>query len=455
MKRFLLVVSFFLVSVSSFGGDLVGSWRGDMRVGMSKLSMIINISDSLGVLKATMDVPIQGVKGDKINLIELKGDSLIFALTSLRVKYSGKIDSDSIVGNFTQRGMSFSLTFKRVAKGEDAYRKPQDPKKPYPYIYEDVTFKNRASNITLSGTLTYPHEGSNFPIVVLVSGSGPQNRDESLLGHRPFLVLSDYLTRRGIAVLRYDDRGVGQSEGIYNIATLSEFASDAASAIDYVYNRCEFDKKRVGILGHSEGGTIAFNLAAREGSKLNFIVSMAGMAVHGDTLMRSQRVAILNKMGYTEEFIQKNEEMIAQAKLFIKRHGRVGNQTSLDSLAMEFLPDSINSDKQFKSVFMTGVRQLSSPEIYSLMNCDPAAWLSKIECPVLALNGEKDLQVLADLNLENLKRLVNANLTIKRYSNLNHLFQNCTTGLPVEYGQIDETISEEVLNDIASWILTN
>jgi fermentation-respiration switch protein FrsA (DUF1100 family) len=330
----------------------------------------------------------------------------------------------------------------------------QDPQPPYPYHSEDLRFENQAAGITLAGTLTVPEEGERFPAAVLVSGSGPQNRDEEIFGHKPFLVLSDYLTRNGIAVLRYDDRGVSESGENYSTTTLYDFASDAAAAVNYLKTRKEINPEKIGIIGHSQGGTIAFMLAGEENSDLAYIVSMAGMAIPGDSLMRMQRYLIATTMGMSDEMIAKNEAYIDIASNIINKYPQDSILQNTDRIIIESLPDSLKGFESIAAVvgIRTGIRQLMSPELKSLMNYNPSGVLTKIKCPVLALNGEKDLQVPADINLDRIEALVKGPVTIKKYPDLNHLFQHCITGLPYEYTDLKETISPKVLDDIASWI---
>ncbi|MDR3180870.1 MAG: alpha/beta hydrolase [Prevotellaceae bacterium] len=346
-------------------------------------------------------------------------------------------------------------------------KRPQDPQSPYPYHSEDVKFVNEKAGITLAGTLTFPKEGKDFPAVVLISGSGPQNRNEEItvLNHRPFLVLSDYLTRNGIAVLRYDDRGVAESGGDYKTATLDDFASDALSAVDYLKTRPEVNPAKIGLLGHSEGGTIAFMLAG-DHPEIAYIVSMAGMAVNGDSLLRAQRYLIARAHGASDGAIAVNELLIDRVTALTGHHTTAYVMAHVDSLTthllnteeelitrlLAMLPDSSVSREVFRATCKTGIMQVAMPEYRTLQKCDPSGALTKIHCPVFALNGEKDLQVPADMNLDHIRALVKSALKTKKYPGLNHLFQHAETGSPNEYKVIEETISPEVLEDIAAWI---
>ncbi|MCL1934011.1 MAG: alpha/beta hydrolase, partial [Candidatus Azobacteroides sp.] len=259
-------------------------------------------------------------------------------------------------------------------------------------------------------------------------------------------------TRNGIAVLRYDDRGVAESGGKYATANLDDFAADALAAVNYLKTRKEINPKKIGIIGHSEGGTIAFMLASDKNNNLAYIVSMAGMAIPGDSLLRMQRYLTANKMGASDAQIEQNEMLMDIINSIVNKYPDDFILQNTDKLYDEAVPDSLKENGVIKNSFQQWVRQMMQPEMKSLMNCNPSNALIKIKCPVLALDGEKDLQVPPDVNLNRVKALVKSSVTIKKYPDLNHLFQHCTTGLPTEYGNIEETISPEVLSDIAVWI---
>jgi pimeloyl-ACP methyl ester carboxylesterase len=450
MKQIIILSISLLSAFSAFSQDITGSWYGMLE--MAKLPLVLNISENGGVYSATMDSPNQGAKGIPVSAVNFADKKLTFSIEKLGVEYEGHWQTDSIVGTFKQNGMNLPLVLKQTKEALAPVIRPQNPKPPFPYNSEDVRFENKAAGITLAGTLTLPKEGKKFPVAVLVTGSGPQNRNEELSGHKPFLVLSDYLTRNGIAVLRYDDRGVAESGGNYAAATLDNFASDAAAAVNYLKTRKEINPKRIGVIGHSEGGMIAFMLAGEKNSGLAYIVSMAGMAIPGDSLLRMQRYLLSHAMGISDEDIEKTQS-------FMDIVNEVSNKYSADSFAQnmntitdEALPDSLRGNEPVRAAFQQSVKQMMAPEMKSILNFDPSGALTKIKCPVLALNGEKDLQVPPDINLNRIKALVKSPVTIKKYPGLNHLFQHCTTGLHTEYGNIEETLSPEVLSDIAGWI---
>ena len=413
MKKFFLITTLFVLTTLVAGAQvqpttaLLGSWTGKLRVMSISLTLVLHLEQADGYVIATLDSPDQGGKGLPCYKEFLSDDSVAVRLDMIGATYSARLKDGQLVGTFTQRGMTFPLV---MDKGEEVLRRPQTPAQPYPYRTEEVTFRNEADSATLCGTLTYPlgfetMKKRSVPVVVMVTGSGQQNRDEELFDHKPFLVIADYLARHGIASLRYDDRATGASVGgdVTN-ATTEVFMRDAAAAIAYLRHLKLFGK--VGCLGHSEGGSIAFMLAARK--KTDFIVSLAGPGVKGDTLL----VAQLKKSGMS-------------ATLTVEQYRR---QQAI----------------------------LQSPWLRWFIDYDPSGDISQTRCPVLALNGNRDCQVIASQNLTAIRRLLpqsKKNL-VKEYPSLNHLFQHCTTGLLTEYRQIEETIAPEVLDDIAGWIHT-
>ena len=389
---------------------LQGSWSGKLKAGVASLTVVLHLEQADGYVKVTLDSPDQGVKGIPTYKEYLTDDSLAVKMEQLNATYRARLKDGKLDGTFSQMGMSFPLVLER---GVPEVKRPQMPKPPYPYETEEVTFVNKADSATLAGTLTWPvgydKQAKQKPIVVLfVSGSGQQNRDEELMNHKPFLVIADYLARQGIATLRYDDRATGKSVGgdVKN-ATSEDFARDAAAGLDYLRNRKAFSK--VGILGHSEGGTIAFMLGGQK--KVDFIVSLAGPTVKGDTLLAAQSNRIFSLSGQPANMtVEKYRQTTAAMKM---------------------------------------------PWIDWFNDYDPSDNIRKTHCPVFALNGDRDCQVISSLCLPALRQLLppSKKHLIKEYPGLNHLFQHCTTGLPTEYSQIEETISEEVLKDIAQWLM--
>ncbi len=388
---------------------LEGSWSGKLKVGAMSLTLVLHLEQAEGYVKASLDSPDQGAKGISAYKEYLSDDSVAIKVESIGATYRAKLKDGKLDGTFSQSGMTFPL---ELTKGVTEVKRPQEPKAPYPYETEEVTFKNEKDGATLAGTLTWPvgydKNAKKKPMVLLfVSGSGQQNRDEELMNHKPFLVIADYLARNGIATLRYDDRATGKSTGgdVKN-ATSEDFARDADAGLNFLRNKKAFSK--VGILGHSEGGTIAFMLGAQK--KVDFIVSLAGPSIKGDTLLAAQSNRILSFSG---------------------------------------MPANVTVEKYRQTASTAKI-----PWLDWFTNYDPTDNIRQTRCPVFALNGNYDCQVISSLCLPAFQKLLppsKKNL-IKEYPGLNHLFQHSTTGLPTEYGSIEETISPEVLSDIVAWM---
>lgn len=338
--------------------------------------------------------------------------------------------------------------------GQSKIRRSQEPQAPYPYQSEDVVFENKSANIKLAGTFTYPENSSDFPAVVLITGSGAQDRNEEIAGHKPFFVIADHLTQNGIAVLRFDDRGVGKSEGDFSKATTRDLATDAKAAFDYLKTKSGVNTDKIGLLGHSEGGTIAFMLAANN-KDIAYIISLAGGAIKGDSLLYMQRRMIADANA-TSSIVFKNNEDI------VKKMGEIVNQYSPDTIIQNadkfinpLLPPYMRGNAELRKQMSAQLAAYASPWMQYYLKYDPTSDLNKIQCPVFALNGDVDVQVNADANLGAIKKYVKGKVTTKKYIDLNHLFQYSKTGfgLPEEYESLDETISTKVLDDISDWIL--
>jgi len=350
---------------------------------------------------------------------------------------------------------------KRVDKLPDM-RRPQEPRAPYPYREEEVAYDNKPGRSRLAGTLTLPKSGGPFPAVLLITGSGQQDRNESLLGHKPFLVLADYLTRRGVAVLRVDDRGVGGSTGEVFRATSEDFAGDALAGVAYLKGRKDIDGRRIGLIGHSEGGIIAPMCAIRS-KDVAFIVLMAGPGVRGDRILRAQSALILKAMGGTPQQVKQNSANLDRIMKIVmtekddkKAQFKLREAAAKDpDLAQGTSPQAGGHNKQ---ALEAQVKMMLSPWFRYFLSYDPAPTLRKVRCPVLAVNGEKDLQVPARENLQAvaaaLKAGGNANVTTKELRGLNHLFQKCATGAPSEYATIPETINTGALKTIGDWVVS-
>jgi uncharacterized protein len=467
-KCYLSLLVFVLLSSLSIANqnisgkkNIVGSWLGKLSSGGIELRVIFNLSvvenDSL---VATLDSPDQGAKNIKLGQVSLSGESLRIAAPAIMGEYNGTIKNDSLIqGIWKQGGNTMPLDLAKLKTAFSLIR-PQEPIPPFPYTSEDVTFTNNKFNIKLAGTLTVPHGKGPFKAVIMITGSGAQNRNEELMGHKPFLIIADYLSRNGIAVLRYDDRGIGGSQGNYPDATSADLATDAEAAYNFLRNNPKINKKEIGLIGHSEGGLIAPIIAASN-TDIGFIVSLAGPGVTGQQIMVRQTEDIGRLSGMKENAIK--ESVDVNKRLYaVLRKEKDNNKAEKKVLALysEILKKKKTPDAQVEKEIIQ-LKQRFGARTYTwfryFLTTDPARFWKKVECPVLALNGEKDLQVAAHENLPAIEKALHSggNESVKSVSlpGLNHLFQHCTTGLPAEYGTIEETFSPEVLKIISDWIL--
>jgi uncharacterized protein len=447
--------------VSAFKTILPGSWLGTINSGAIELRIIFNLSlagkDSL---IATLDSPDQGAKNIKLGKVTLTGETIKISAPALMGEYNGTVKSDStIVGTWTQTGNSMPVNLKKLKEAFSVIR-PQEPKPPFTYTSQEVTFTNDKFKINLAGTLTIPAGKGPFKAVILITGSGAQNRNEELMGHKPFLVIADYLSRNGIAVLRYDDRGVGGSQGNYSEATSADLATDAEAAFDFLKTNPKINNKEIGLIGHSEGGLIA-PIIASSNDEIGFIVSLAGPGVTGQQIIIRQQQDIGKLSGEKESSIREATEI--NKKLYaVLRKEKDNNKAEVKILAI--YREILEKKKTPKGNIDKDVSQLKQrfgANSYTwfryFITTDPSDYWKKVECPVLALNGEKDLQVAANENLPAIEKALKSggnksSRTIK-LPGLNHLFQHCSTGLPSEYSKIEETFSPEALKIISDWIL--
>ena len=354
------------------------------------------------------------------------------------------------------------MVLSREAGEEEVIRRPQEPAGPLPYSAEQVYFVNKsAGGIKLAGTLTIPKGVEHPKVVILISGSGPQNRDEEVKAfhHRPFLVWSDYLTRQGIAVLRFDDRGVGESEGSQEGATSADFATDVESAVSYLRTRKDIGFSQIGLMGHSEGGLIAPMVAAKD-QGIGFMVLLAGPGVAGDVVLRSQANRIGELSGGTKDVLEYNDRLRAKLYELVKTEpdtGLLKNKIQEYLLSLRTNPNDQHAKEITDKMIETQVHALCSPWLNYFIRTNPIDYLSKVHCPVLALNGDKDSQVLSEMNLKGIKKGLqlagNNHFRIEEMKDLNHLFQTCKTGGLEEYGKIEETVSPKAMELVADWIV--
>ncbi|MGP1420133.1 MAG: alpha/beta hydrolase family protein [Tannerella sp.] len=458
MKKMMLCLVAMLMTGTLSAQEITGPWSGSMSVSGIKLRLVFHIQQSEQGLSATLDSPDQGAKGIPCDTVTFNRPALRIVMRSLGASYDAVLANDTLKGTFSQVGMKIPLDMVRNDTSGDVSKRPQEPHPPFPYYTEEVTFVNLTDNITLAGTLTLPAKDGKYPVVVLISGSGPQNRDEELMGHKPFLVIADYLTRNGIGVLRYDDRGTAQSGGRFSTATSSYFSNDAEAAVEYLRTRHEVDSLRIGLIGHSEGGVIAPMVAARN-KRVSFIVMLAGVGVPGHELVKTQVEDMAKASGVPDSARKIGNDLMARVCDLIltcsdREHLLDSLTACLRQSVQTVLPGS--SPEEQDVYVQSQVKQMLSPWMQYFLRYDPAPTLRKVACPVLALNGTKDTQVAAQSNLSAIRKALeeggNTDVTVRELPGLNHLFQECTTGALNEYATIEQTFSPLALEIIVAWI---
>lgn len=465
MKRILSLLFCLMTSLSLFAQEPLGTWYGTLDVQGKKLSLIFHLSKTGDGYSSTMDSPQQNAMGIPMAKTTYNDQTLIVEAPNMGMKYTATFlpDQHQITGTFEQGGLKLPLVLNTKAEKSAVTTLPtrsQDPKD-FPYKQEEVSFNNSKGGNTLAGTLTLPAAGKASKIVVLITGSGPQDRNENLLNHRPFLVLSDWLTRNGIAVLRYDDRGIGKSTGNFNTATSADFADDAEAAVNYINSRADLKQLSIGLIGHSEGGMIAPMVASRN-KTVKFIVLMAGPGIPLDQLMLQQARDIGKLTGVSAKTMEKSAAVNTQAFAAMKKYQSLPQalyNKKIDSLARLEIskdPDPKIKEMNIDELVTSGTKALKTPWMRYFISFDPSVYLTKVHCPVLALNGTLDSQVAAKPNLSAIQAALqkggNKKFEIVPMEGLNHLFQKAKTGAPDEYEQIDETINPAVLQKITSWI---
>ena len=431
-----------------------GVWQAALTGNGMRLRFQLHVShDDQKQLVAALDSPDMKVSGLPATKVSQKDDVFHFEIPFVEAVYEGALNPtrNTITGTWTQNGETRSLEFKRSDKLLELLR-PQNPAKPYPYREEQVTFANDAAKISLAGTLTIPQGSGSFAAAILISGSGPHDRDELLDGHRPFLVLADHLTRNGIAVLRFDKRGIGKSTGNYEQAITEDFAADTEAALAYLKTRKEIDPKRIGLIGHSEGGLIA-PLVAAHSNDVAWIVLLAGPGVKGEEVLVEQSEAMLHAAGVPEGEIFRTVSFNKKSYALVREEK---DPAVLEAKLNDLVQSSSTGAAMPANVLQAQIRVLLSPWFRAFLDYDPVPALRKTACPVLALNGEKDLQVPPKENLSKIKKALedggNKDFQATELPGLNHLFQHAPTGSPTEYGAIEETMAPEALNAVSDWI---
>ena len=456
----IFLIGFIFLFCGASAQDITGEWNGALEVMGQKLRLVFHVDKAGDGFTATMDSPDQHARGIPVTSVTFENLELVVNIAAIMAEYKGKLEDQVFKGTFTQAGMSFPMELKREAIPPTVLNRPQEPKTPFPYKAEGVVFRNDADQISLAGTLTVPEGEGPFPAVVLITGSGPQNRDEEIFGHKPFKVIADHLARNGIAALRYDDRGTADSEGNFAAATSLDFSRDVLAALAYLKTRPEINRKSIGLIGHSEGAMIA-PIVAVMSDEVAFIVLLAGPGIPGDELLMLQSHLIGKVSGLTDEQLSRATAMNRQIYTLVK------DEKDPDQLAVKltkYLKENILVMKESpayagvdEEVLVSRlVMQMTQPWMRFFMAHDPAPILAKVKCPVLALIGEKDLQVPPKENLSAIQAAVerggNSRVTVKELKGLNHLFQECTTGSPAEYQMIEQTFSPAALTEISAWI---
>lgn len=445
---------------------VAGSWLGTLKISGIELRLVMHITagDS-GMLSAKLDSPDQGVTGIPVSEVVLAGDSLHLQVAAVAGRYYGELqpDGETITGIWQQPAGAWPLEIKRSDKPIE-FNRPQEPKPPFPYIEEEVSYENPEAGISLAGTLTLPTSNGPFPVALLITGSGPQDRNEAIFNHKPFLVIADYLTRRGIAVLRVDDRGVGKSTGNFATATSVDFASDVRAGIAYLKSRKEINRKQIGLIGHSEGGLIA-PMVATQSKDVAFIILLAGPGLPGRDILLLQGALIARANGVSDSLIAKSQAMSKVVYDIIAQEPDSATAAEKIRAASEEAWQQFSETERAEYAKLAGdpeqalernIKQMLSPWFRYFLTYDPRPALQKVKCPVLALNGEMDLQVPPQENLREIGAALraggNRDVKTQELPGLNHLFQTSKTGSPSEYGKIEETFSPMALELMAQWI---
>ena len=449
---------------------LIGDWLGKLNTGAISLRIVFHIkADPAGKLTATMDSPDQSAYGLPVGDVTIADKAVKFDLPAVNGSLTGTLDDSGkvITGRWEQGGASLPITLTLSDTPIVPVKRPQTPEAPFPYTETNITFSSLAKGITLAGTLTVPKGPGPFPAAVFVSGSGGQDRDETMLGHKPFQVLADQLARLGIATLRYDDRGVGLSNGDQATGTSKDFANDAEGAHRFLKTTANIKRTKIGFIGHSEGALIAPMVAARN-PDVAFVVMLAGPGVPGKDVILKQSEAIMKAMKASPAEIKKSRDsqlkFIAAVDAVVRKNPSKPDPIKLvaalkketDALIAALPPaDRIEAQKN-RAMVDAQVQQFATPWFRYFLNYDPRTALRKVKVPVLVMNGDKDLQVIASQNVPEVEKALraggNKRVTVRLMPGLNHFFQHAVTGSPQEYGTIDETFALEAIKEIGVFI---
>lgn len=469
MKKMLLAKVLIIISTYCFAQskNATGIWFGTLNVGV-KLRLVFQIkNETSGGYSATMESPDQGAKGIPVSSVTTTDDSLHVEVNIIKGRFDGKFANDTtVIGSWSQGAVKAPLTIVKTYQIA-ALNRPQTPKPPFSYSSDDVEYSNADKSVHFAGTFTYPSSGGPFPTAILISGSGQQDRDETLFEHKPFAVIADYLTKKGFAILRVDDRGTGKTTGEVMNATSADFAKDVEAGLTFLQSRPQTDPKRIGLIGHSEGGLIAALVASKR-KDIDFMVLLAGPGIKGAELLAGQAEAIYKSVGVSPATVglyiplYKSLLSIAAAepdtatafkKSWLAFENWKRNVAEAQRSELGFANDSISAI-QVRSV----IKAVSMPWTKYFLNSDPARLLEMTNAKVLALNGEKDLQVIAEPNLKGIIVALQKSKSVhdvKTLAGLNHLFQKCVRCTVDEYGELEQTISPDALDAMGEWLEKN
>ena len=449
--------------------NITGIWEGKLNAGVEIRIIFHFTKNADGAYTGSLDSPDQGAKGIVCNNVLVSNDSVSLEIISIKGLFKGLLTSDSVIaGTWIQGPASLPLTVKRVLQ-VSAAKRPQTPQPPFSYNNEEVEYNSNDKSIHFGGTFTYPKTGGPFPAILMITGSGQQDRDETIFEHKPFAVIADYLTKAGYAILRVDDRGVGKTTGDVKSATSMDFAKDAEASLAWLNTRTEVNKTRIGLIGHSEGGLIASIIASRN-KNIDFVIMLAGPGINGADLLTEQVGAILNSAGIAPEAsdaykivyrntlqhaIAEKDSAAAYSKAypFFVEWKKKQTQTVLNALGIT------SDDSNDKKMIGAMVTQFGKPWMKYFLATNPQPMIEKFSCKVLALNGSKDVQVIPALNLAGIKSALakskSKNYETKQLEGLNHLFQHCKTCSPSEYGMLEESFAPEALEIMRKWLDEN
>lgn len=445
MKKNLIYV-LCLFPVLLWAQEISGNWKGTLVFGNQKIALSFGVTELENKLLGHMSIPAQGLNKAKASETLFSDGSLKMNFSAFNITYEGHLVNDSIQGNFIQNGFKIPLV---LSRGTLQIARPQTPKPPFNYSSEEIVFVNEKAQIQLSGTLNIPKDLPLKALVVMVSGSGPQDRDGNMFNHKPYELLAHSLASDGVGVLRYDDRGVGASQGDFSTASIETLGEDLSAAVRFLRNRKEFARVPLGLLGHSLGGIIAPKVAS-EHHDIDFLVLLAAPGLSGDLLMLQQKADMERKMGLSEEQISQGQELMRGIyDLVGKNLNTAQTLQDIDRYLIDIYGELL-PEQQRKQL----MKQIESAEIMSLIKTDPAAFLETLKIPVLAVNGSLDVQVAATENLRAIEKALppHPKSSLETLDGLNHLFQEAVTGLPSEYYSIEQTLSPKLLVRIKEWI---